>query len=105
MAEEEGGTFVLHMGGQPVGWPVASETRGAGLRVTARSHLGTGSIATVRGCLRKGRAGASAQTPTQQNSMDGNSHCFIRCFVSLMPVVTAWQIGVRDVEKVGGVSG
>lgn len=47
MAGEEGRTFVLHVCGQPAGWPVASGTRGAGLRVRARSGLGTGSIATV----------------------------------------------------------
>lgn len=75
---------MLHAGGQPTGWPVISETQGVGLMVTARSHLGASSVATLRGCLRKGRAGASAQTPTQQNSMDGNARCFIRYFVSPM---------------------
>lgn len=75
---------MLHTGGQTVGWPVTSETQGAGLRVTGRSHLGTTSIAAVRVCLRKRRAGPSAQTLAQQNSMDGDAHCFIRCFVSLM---------------------
>lgn len=47
MAGEEGRTFVLHVCGQPGGWPVAAGTRGAGLRVRARSRLGTGSTATV----------------------------------------------------------
>lgn len=84
VAGEEGRTFVLHTCGQPGGWPVAPGTRGAGLRVGAGSRLGAGSIAAVRGCLGKGRAGASAQPPSHQNSMDGNAHCFIRCCVPLM---------------------